>query len=94
MLRSLDLVELVRHPGFSVRFCDDERAVSATSAAAKGFRAVVGVADLRQVQASIAPADIAAHVQRPKSLAQRAEAVGDAKERADHGARLEPASGH
>jgi hypothetical protein len=53
MLRSLDLVELViRHPGFSVRLCDGKRAIGATPAAAKGLRAIVGIADLGQVQAS------------------------------------------
>jgi hypothetical protein len=57
MLRSLDLVELViRHPGFGVRLCDGKRAIGAASAAAKSFRPIVGVADVGQVQAGIAPA--------------------------------------
>jgi hypothetical protein len=53
---------------------------------------LVGVADLGQVQASIAPAYVAAHEQRAVGLAQRAEAVGNARERADHAARVEPAA--
>ena len=62
MLRPLDLVELViRHPGFSIRLCDGKRAIGATPAAAKGFHAIVSVADVGQVQASIAPAYVAAH---------------------------------
>jgi hypothetical protein len=66
MPRPLDLVELViRHPGFRVRCCDGKRAIGATPAAAKGFCAVVGIADRGQVQAGIASADIAAHGQRP-----------------------------
>jgi hypothetical protein len=94
MLRCLDLVELViRHPGFSVRLCDGKRAIRATPAAAKSFRAIVGVADVGQVQASIAPAYVAAREQRPKGLAQRAEAVGNARKRANHAARLEPTGG-
>jgi hypothetical protein len=77
MLRPLDLVELIfRHAGFRVRFCDSKRGIRATPAAAKSFRAIVGAADVGQVQASIAPASVAAHEQRPKGLAQRAEAVG------------------
>jgi hypothetical protein len=57
MLRCIDLVEpVIRHPGFSVGLCDGQRAIGAAPAAAKGFRAVVGVADLGQVQASKAPA--------------------------------------
>jgi hypothetical protein len=57
MLRPLDLVELIfRHAGFRVRFCDSKRGIRATPAAAKSFRAIVGVADVGQVQASIAPA--------------------------------------
>ena len=75
MLRPLDLVELViRHPGFSVRLCDGKRAIGAAPAAAKSFRAIVGVTDVGEVQAGIAPAYVAAHEQRPKDLAQRAEA--------------------
>jgi hypothetical protein len=94
MPRSLNLVELViRHPGFSVRLCDGKRAIGATPAAAKSFRAIVGVADVGQVQASIAPAYVAAREQRPKGLAQRAEAVGNARKRANHAARLEPTGG-
>jgi hypothetical protein len=54
---------------------------------------LVGVADLGQVQPSIAPADLAAHEQRPIGLAQGAEAVGNTRERADHTARLEGRSG-
>ena len=66
MLRLLDLVELViRHAGFRVRFCDGERAIGTAPAAAKSFRAVVGVADLGQGQASIAPASVAAHERGP-----------------------------
>src|SRR5712664_1591004 len=92
MLRSLNLVELaIRHPGFSVRLCEGKRAIGAAPAAAKGFRAAISVADVGQVQASIAPADVAAHEQRPKGLTQRAEAVGNARKRANHGARLERA---
>jgi hypothetical protein len=78
MLRPLDLVELViRHPGFSVRLCDGKRAIGAAPAAAKSFRALVGVSDLGRVQASVAPAYVAAHEQRPVGLAQRTEAVGN-----------------
>ena len=70
MLRPLDMVELViRHPDFSIRFCDGKRPIGAAPAAAKGFRAVVGVADLGQVQASKAPADSAAHEQQAIGLA-------------------------
>jgi hypothetical protein len=95
MLRPLDLVELViRHPGFRIRFGDSKGAIGATPAAAKSFCAIVSVADVGQVQASIAPADIAAYEQRPIGLAQRAEAVGHARERADHAVRLEPTGGH
>jgi hypothetical protein len=62
MLRPLDPVELViRHPGFGVRLCDGQRAIGAAPAAAKSFRPIVSVADLGQLQAGIAPADIAAH---------------------------------
>jgi hypothetical protein len=57
MPRRLNLIELIiRHPGFRVRLYDGERAIGATPAAAKSFRAVVSVTDLGQVQASIAPA--------------------------------------
>ena len=78
MPRSLNLVELViRHPGFSVRLCEGKRAIGAAPAAAKGFRAAISVADVGQVQASIAPAYVAAHEQRPVGLAQRIEAVGN-----------------
>ena len=92
MLRPLYLVELViRHPRFRIRLCDGKRAIGATPAAAKSFRPIVGVADVGQVQASIAPADVAAHEHRPKGLTQRAEAVGNARKRANHGTRLEPA---
>jgi hypothetical protein len=94
MLRPLDLVELViRHPDFSVRLCDGQRTIGATTAAAKGFRAVVGVADLRQVQASVAPAYVAAHEQRSKGLAQRTKAVRNAGERTNHSAMLEASGG-
>jgi hypothetical protein len=56
-VRPIGLVEpVIRHAGFCVRLCDSKRAVGAEPAAAKGFRAVVGVADLSQVQASMAPA--------------------------------------
>ena len=80
MLRPLDLVELViGHPGFSIRLRDGERTIRATPAGAKSFRPIVGVPDLGQVQASIAPADIAAHEQRSKGLAQGAEAVRNAR---------------
>jgi hypothetical protein len=55
MPRPLNLVELViPHAGFRARFCDGKRAIGATPAAAKSFRAVVGVADHSQVQARIA----------------------------------------
>ena len=67
MLRPLDLVEpVICHASFRVRLCDGKRAIGAAPAAAKRFRAVVGVADLGEVQAGIAPADIAAHERGPK----------------------------
>jgi len=94
MLRPLDLVELViRHAGFGVRLCDGKRAIGAAPAAAKSFRAVVGVADLGQVQAGIAPAYIAADEQRPVGLAQGTEAEGNTGKGADHAAKLEAAAG-
>ena len=84
---------VISHAGFRARLGDGKRTIGATPAAAEGFRAVVAVADLGQVQASVAPADIAAHEQRPVGLAQRAEAVGNAGEGANHPARLEPGGG-
>jgi hypothetical protein len=56
----------------------------------KGLGAGIGVADLGQVQASVAPADIATHEQRTEGLAQCAEAVGNTAVGTDHVARLEP----
>ena len=94
VLRPLDLVELIiSHTGFRVGLGDGQRTNGAALAAAKSFRAIVGVADLGQVQASIAPAYVAAHEQWPKGLAQGAEAVGNAREGADHATRLEPSGG-
>jgi hypothetical protein len=89
----LDLVELViRHPGFSVWLWDGQRTTGTAPGAAEGFRAVVGVANLGQVQASIARADITAHEQRHVGLPQRTEAVvGIAMERAGHAATQRPA---
>lgn len=93
MLRPLDLVEsIISHAGFRVRLGDGQRTIAATPAAAESFCAGVGVADLGQVQAGVAPADIAAHEQRPIYLAKGAEAKGNT-EATDHGARLEPGNG-
>ena len=83
VLRPLDLVEqVISHAGFRTRLCDGKRTIAATPAAAKGLGAGIGVADLGEVQASIAPAYVAAHEQRPIGLPQGAEAVGNTRERA------------
>ena len=59
----------------------------------KGLGAGIGVADLGELQASIAPAYVAAHEQRPIGLPQGAEAVGNTRERANHAAMLESHNG-
>ena len=70
MLRCLNLVQpVIRHAGFRARLRDCKSTIAATPAAAKGLGAGIGVADLDQVQASIAAADIAAHEQRAIGLA-------------------------
>ena len=94
MLRPLDLVEpIISHADFRVRLCDGKRTTGPAPTAAKGFGAIVGVADLGQVQACIAPAYVAAHEQLAKGLAQRTEAVRNAREGADHATRIGPSGG-
>jgi hypothetical protein len=78
-------------------FCDRldqaEAGLGSASRAAESFGAVVRVADRGQVQASIAPAYVAADKQCPIGLARRSETVGNAREGTNHATKVEPADG-
>ena len=82
--RLLTLVEaIVAHAALGAGIGNGEPSLFATDRAAEALGAIVHVAQLvrPELQQGEPPADVAAQVQRPEGLAQRAEAEGHAGKR-------------
>ena len=89
MLRSLNLVQaLVFHPGLFDRLHNAHSRIRPAARAAAGLGAIIRVTQLGpNVEAGIAPADIAANPHRAERLCQCAESIGLEGPRADHDGR-------
>jgi hypothetical protein len=84
--RALDLIQaVIFHAGFFGRLNNAHVGISAATRAAEGLGAIVYIAQLRtDVQAHVAPADIAPHKHWTQRLGESAEGIRLERPRTDH----------
>jgi hypothetical protein len=81
---------IVGHAIFRDRLDQAEVGLGSASRTAKGLGAIVDVVQASEIQACVAPADIAAEPHLSVGLGERAEGEGAMRPGSNHGAKLEP----